>query len=168
LKGFIYLNTEHRIFNKISNIHSCFWLYWWTLLRMEFRNETLRFVLACQIEVQGVEILSCLQNLTLNTFNAVNAIIQLMLSFSLQRLGQLGKTRHNNCVYCGQIHWKLVFCYQFLTIFWKKPYFQIVFSESLYFPILCWKVVIGYCYQSVNLIRFELDQSDYNKRLPLI
>ena len=127
MKGFIYLNTEQRIFNKISNIHSCFWLYWWTLLRMEFCNEILRFVLAFQIEVKDVEILSCLQNLTVNTLYMVNAIIQLMLSL-LQRMGQLGKTRDNKCVYCDQIHWKLVFSYQFLTIFWKKKlYFQISF-----------------------------------------
>jgi hypothetical protein len=94
----------------------------------------LRFVLACQIEVQDVEILSCLQNLTLNTFNTVNAIIQLMWSL-LQRLGQLGKNMNNKCVYCDQIHWKLVFSFQFLAIFWEKKYFQISFFLKVYIDI---------------------------------
>jgi len=102
----------------------------------------------------------------------INVIIRFMWSL-LQKLGQLDKLGIKIC-YCDQIHSKIGLLVFLLMNILTKQTFSFLMKSNIFFLLFysctqiyknwLFKFAITYCYQSVNVIKF---QSDNNNRRPL-
>jgi hypothetical protein len=102
----------------------------------------------------------------------INVIIRFMWSL-LQKPGQLDKLGIKIC-YCDQIHSKIGLLVFLLMNILTKQTFSFLMKFNIFFLLFyscnqiyknwLFKFAITYCYQSVNVIKF---QSDNNNRRPL-